>query len=75
MSLAAAMYQCSRKDKFDSYNKKFTNDYSICFIWIAMSTFGPYIIQYSTLMNQLYHKGMYQKENYKKHSACKKVYL
>ena len=75
MSLAAAMYLCSREDKFDAYDKRFSNDYAICFIWICMSTFGPYIIQYSTVMNQLYHKGLYQKEIYNKHGFCKKMYL
>ena len=40
-----------------------------------MAIFGPSIIQYSSYMNLLYHKGIYQHDNYTKESSAKRLCL
>ena len=52
------MYQLSREDKAAEMGK-FEHHYNIAFILVALATFGPYIIQYSSMMNAIYHKGYF----------------
>ena len=59
LSLAKTMYDYSREDFTNKEDTKFMNDYNICFVVICLATFGPYLIQYSSYMNLLYHKGIY----------------
>ena len=42
-------------------------------MWIAI--FGPYIIQYSTMMNVLHVKGYFKEDTFKEHKCLKKLYL
>lgn len=41
-------------------NVKFCEDYNLCFIIVAMAIFGPYIIQYSSLMYIFFSKGFFK---------------
>ena len=40
-----------------------------------MATFGPYIIQYSSMMNSIHLKGLFKKERYESFSCLKRFYL
>lgn len=40
-----------------------------------MATFGPYIIQYSSMMNSFYNKGFFTSERFKRFTCCKKFQL
>lgn len=74
--LAKTMYDNS-KIPHDELETDFVHgaDFKICFVWIAMAIFGPSIIQYSSYMNLLYHKGIYQHENYSQESCAKRMCL
>lgn len=55
--LANEMYWLSK----DNSNKEvFADNYNIAFIMISMAIFGPYIIQYSSLMNAIHNKGFFK---------------
>lgn len=79
VNLALHVYELSRQDcrkgQADCYLEGtgniegFKYDYSIVFTWILMATCGPYIIQYSSMMNAIYHKGFFQ--NIKNFKCCK----
>lgn len=58
------MYYLSRDDKNFNKDVGFKYDYNIGFIIIAMAVFGPYIIQYSSMMNAIHNKGLFRKERY-----------
>ena len=45
--LAKIMYGYSR-DEVASPEGKFIHDYNWCFVWICLTTFGPFLIQYSS---------------------------
>jgi hypothetical protein len=56
--LCSFMYYSSRKD-YSNSDTSSKNDYDICTVWIFMATFGPFLIQYASLMKMLYHKGVF----------------
>ena len=61
-TLAKMMYDYSRENIGTGLENE--HDYNICFVWIVMTIFGPQIIQFSTRMNILYHKGIFQRQSY-----------
>lgn len=65
------MYRESRKDKNKGVDDTFEFHYNICFIIIAMAIFGPYIIQYSSMMNAIHHKGYFKKKKFNRFSCIK----
>lgn len=73
LALAYEMYQL-REQEFGAYGKM-VNDYHWVFIWIIISTFGPYIIQYSSRMNSNYIKGIYREDKWKGYGMLKKCQL
>ena len=85
LNLARTVYHLSRDDvhpsdhfsqeEIDSRGGKFTHDYNVCFVWICLTVFGPYLIQYSSYINQLYHKGVYKQGTFHNQSFCKKLFL
>lgn len=68
LQLAYKMYALSRVD----FGR---DDYNICFVWICLATFGPYLVQFSSHMSLLYNKGVYQDKNLKGFGCCKKLSL
>ena len=48
--LAKLVYYFSRDDMAEN-GGEFTNDYNVCFVWICLTVFGPYLIQYSSYIN------------------------
>lgn len=66
------MYDFSRNE-VDSGG--FVYDYNICFVWISLSTFGPFLIQYASQMNLLYQKGAFSSQNLNRIGIFKKVCL
>lgn len=48
--LAKSMYDMSRVES--------TEDYNTCFVLICIATFGPYLIQYSSILSMYYQKGV-----------------
>lgn len=69
LKLAQLMYIFGREQSEEQY------DYNICFSWIMLATFGPFIIQFSTYMNLLYHKEWYTNKKFKKAGKCKQLFL
>lgn len=63
------MYKCGREHHTEK------NHYSICFSWIMLATFGPFIIQFSTYMSMLYHKEWYTDGKFKNAGKCKQIFL
>ena len=69
--LAYEMYKLSRYDERDQryslfYEQQpqehnvFADNYNIGFIILVMAIFGPYIIQYSSLMSAIHNKGFFK---------------
>ena len=71
--LAKTMFEKSKMK--DADGKIPDDDYNICFVWISLAIFGPYIIQYSSYISLLYHKGTYQYQNYMEESLAKRLCL
>ena len=59
INFAKMMYEFSRVEISDN-NGLLKHDYNTCFVWTAMTILGPSIIQFSTRMNILYHKGIFE---------------
>lgn len=59
----------------DHKKKSFEYDYNIGFVFIALAIFGPYIIQYSSMMNAIHNKGLFRQERFDKFHICKRIYL
>jgi len=57
------MYKFGRED-LKTNNGKSIQDYNIVFMFICFAIFSPNIIDYSTRINLLYHKGVYQKNKF-----------
>ena len=49
------------------------HDYNVAFMWCLMCICGPFIIQYSSMMNSFFLKGYYTEKNWKKLSCCRKM--
>ena len=56
-------------------DEEFVHDYNICFMIVAMAIFGPYIIQYSSLMNSIHNKGFFKANKFNKFSFVGQIYL
>ena len=75
------MYWMSRKnwtlinieDKELIYNS--VNHYNLAFILIVMAIMGPYIIQYSSLMNAIHNKGFFKEVKFNTFGRLKKLSL
>ena len=48
---------------------------NISFVLISLSIFCPYLIQFSTRINMLYHRGMFKKDNLRRITKVKHVCL
>ena len=48
LSLAKIMYDYSRDELIPKNGKQITHDYNLCFVWICLTSFGPYLVQYSS---------------------------
>ena len=72
--LAKQMYEFSQAELTAS-GGDFTHDYNICFIWIILASIGPFLIQYSSQINILYHKGTYQNNNFDRQGIMKRLYF
>jgi len=65
------MYYLSRKDwtlilvQDNELVHDGVNNYNVAFIMIVMSIMGPYIIQYSSLMNAIHNKGFFKADKFK----------
>ena len=56
------MYEIDQQNqKLGKNNER--DHYHICFMWIAMSIISPYIIYYSSMMNNFYLKGYFIESN------------
>ena len=51
------------------------DDYNIAFVFIMMAIFGPYIIQFSSMINAYFVKGLYTDERWKNFRFCRRVQL
>ena len=63
-SLAYQLYFSSRPQKnLLGYTVRHENesDYNWAFVWCVMAIIGPYIIQYSSMMNAYFIKGVFHK--------------
>ena len=67
LNLAYIMYKWSKWAK--AHDEK--GDYHIAFVMIYLATFGPYIIQYSSLVSSYNFKGLYKKNQFESVSRCK----
>ena len=80
--LAFYMYNASkpRDERFTGY-KDCVDDqspkkhYNIAFVFIMMAIFGPYIIQFSSMINALFVKGLYNDERWNKFNCCRRLQL
>ena len=63
LRLTQSMYIFSRLE-IEKNDGESIQDYNISFVLMNLAIFSPLIIQYSTRINMLYHKGMYKKENF-----------
>lgn len=68
------MYKLSRLE-LSVAGSDFVHDYNKCFVWISLSTFGPYLIQYASQINLLYQKGAFQDQNLERIGILKRLYL
>ena len=53
----------------------FEYQYHIGFTVVALAIFGPYLIQYSTMMNALHNKDLFKSEKFSKLSCQKRICL
>jgi len=68
------LYWLSRRDP-DIKTGTFKYDYNISFLFVSMAIFGPYVIQYASMINAIHSKGLFKITQLKKLSLCKKFYL
>ena len=68
------MYIFSRLE-IEINNGESIQDCNICFVLINLAIFSPLIIQYSTRINMLYHKGMYRKDKFDNLSIKNRIIL
>ena len=47
LTLAKKMYIFSREE-IQEIGSNFVYDYNKCFVWISLTTFGPYLIMYAS---------------------------
>ena len=75
------MYWMSRKNwtLINPEDKKLiydhVNHYNIAFILIVMAIMGPYVIQYSSLMNAIHNKGFFKEVKFNTFGLLKKSSL
>ena len=62
--MAYTMYKYGRED-LKANNGKSILHYNIVFVWICSALFATNIIEYSTRINMIYHKGIYQENKFK----------
>ena len=74
LSLAKNMYDSSRKEIKNGV-MQVTHHYNLCFVWICLATFGPYIVQYSSQMSMMYQKGIFDESRFEKFTFRKKAFL
>ena len=74
MSLAWILYKNSREDQSDD-DTSFNHDYNIAFTWTVLSTAGPYVIMYSSMMNAYFNKDSFKNEKFDSFYFIKRVYL
>ena len=55
------VYQYSRVD-IQTNNGRSIQDYNIVFVLVSLTVIAPVIIQYSSRINVLYHKGVFQQD-------------
>ena len=72
--LAWNLYFNSRDDLAKNGGRFIDQDH-IAFSLVGLAILGPYIIQYSSLMNAIHHKGYFKKEKFKKFGCLKRAYL
>lgn len=61
--LAHKFYQLSREDP-NLESEGFRYDYNIGFTVVMLAILGPYIIQYSTMMNAIHFKGYFKEQRF-----------
>ena len=78
------MYAASRTlDEQESYWSKWGfkpvngigKQYNIAFIWIMMAIFSPYIIQFSSMINAFFVKGLFEDDRWKRFYILRRCYL
>lgn len=77
-SLANHLYWVSRPQKnLLGYELRHKNEAhcNIAFVWCVMAIIGPYIIQYSSMMNSYFIKGVFNEAMWNEFTFIRKVYL